>query len=393
MSPTLSPLAGRFEYEGSDPWAMHWRARAALAAGEDVIVLSVGDPDLDTPPAVVDKAIERLRANDTHYTESGGRMALRAAIAAAHAERTGQAVDAQNAIFVNGAQNGLFVCALLLTQAGDEVITFDPMYATYPATLKSGGAALVRVPAPARLGFHPDLDALAAAITPRTRAIFLANPNNPTGAVLGADAVEALARIAERHALWIVSDEVYSGTVEPGGMPSLAARLPEHVLTVSSLSKSHAMTGWRCGWVVGPKPVIRFGERLTECMTYGLPGFIQEAALVALGMRTEAEASVRSFCRARRDLFHAALADVPAARPVLPDAGMFMLLDVRASGLGSADFVRQLYEAEGVSVLDGAAFGRETDGFVRVCFATDERSLTEAARRIRRFVSRLNTPR
>jgi aspartate/methionine/tyrosine aminotransferase len=388
-----SPLVERIAYDGADPWALHWRARAAHAAGEDVILLSVGDPDLDTPVEVVDKAVERLRAHDTHYTESGGRGALRAAIAAAHTDRTGQPADADNAIFVNGAQNGLFVASLLLTQAGDEAITFDPMYATYPATLRAGGATLVRVPAPARLGFHPDLDALAAAVTTRTRAIFLANPNNPSGAVLTAAEVEAVARLAEQHALWIVSDEVYSGTVEGGRMPSLAARLPAQVLTVSSLSKSHAMTGWRCGWIVGPKPVIHFAERLTECMTYGLPGFIQEAAVVALGMRHAAEAEVRVFCRARRDLLYGALADVPAARPLLPDAGMFMLLDVRAAGLSGAEFVVRLYEAERVSVLDGAAFGRETEGFVRLCFATDERSLVEAARRIRRFVSRLNVPR
>ncbi len=393
MSLRYSPLVERVAYDGADPWALHWRARAAFAAGEDVIVLSVGDPDLDTPPEVVDKAVERLRNHDTHYTESGGRAPLRSAIAAAHAERTGQPVDAEHAIFVNGAQNGLFVASLLLTHAGDEVITFDPMYATYPATLRAGGATLVRVPAPARLGFHPDLDALAAALTPRTRAIFLANPNNPSGAVLTADEVEAIARIAERHELWVVSDEVYSGTVEGGRMPSLAARLPEQVLTVSSLSKSHAMTGWRCGWIVGPKRVIHYAERLTECMTYGLPGFIQEAAIVALGTRHAAEASVRAFCRERRDLLYGALAEVPAARPLLPDAGMFMLLDVRGSGLSAAEFVVRLYESERVSVLDGAAFGRETEGFVRLCFATDEASLLEAARRIRRFVSRLNLPR
>ena len=393
MSPKVSPLVERVAYEGPDPWALHWRARNALAAGEDVIVLSVGDPDLDTPVEVVDKAIERLRGHDTHYTESAGRAPLRAAIAKAHAERTGQPVDAEHAIFLNGAQNGLFVASLLLTTAGDEVITFDPMYATYPATLKAGGATLVRVPAPSRLGFHPDLEALAAAITPRTRAIFLANPNNPSGAVLTAAEVEAIAALAERHALWVVTDEVYSGTVEGGRPPSLGARLPEQVLTVSSLSKTHAMTGWRCGWIVGPKPIVHYAERLTECMTYGLPGFIQEAALVALGMRAEAEAKVRAFCRARRDAFFQALEGLEAARPLLPDAGMFMLLDVRASGLPAAEFVRELYEAERVSVLDGAAFGRETEDFVRVCFATDERSLAEAAKRIRRFATRLNRPR
>jgi len=387
--PRFSGLVERIAHDGSDPWALHWRARAAQLAGEDVIVLSVGDPDLDTPTPVVEKAIERLRAHDTHYTESGGRLPLREAIAAAHVERTGQVVSADNVIFLNGAQNGLFVSALVISGPGDEVITFDPMYATYPATLRAGGATLVRVPAPANRGFHPDLDALEAAITPKTRAVFLATPSNPSGVVLTQSEVERIAVIAKRHSLWVVSDEVYSGTAPDGRIPSLGARLPEQVLTVSSLSKTHAMTGWRCGWVIGPTRFVEHADLLAQCMIYGLPGFIQEAALVAVGMRHEAEVKVRTFCRARRDAFFQALDGLEAARPLLPDAGMFMLLDVRASGLPAARFVEGLYEAERVSVLDGAVFGRETAGFVRVCFATDEASLIESARRIRRFCASL----
>jgi arginine:pyruvate transaminase len=393
VSPRFSPLAGRIAHDGPDPWALHWRARAAHAAGEDVIVLSVGDPDLDTPAPVVEKAIERLRARDTHYTESVGRGPLRAAIAASHTERSGQKVTADNVIFLNGAQNGLFVSSLLLAAPGEEVITFDPMYATYPATLQVSGARLVRVPAPASRGFHPDLDALAAAITPRTRALFVTTPSNPSGMVLDATEVEAIARLAERHDLWIVSDEVYAGTAEGGRVPSLGARLPEQCLTVSSLSKTHAMTGWRCGWVVGPAAFIHHADLVAQCMIYGLPGFIQDAALTALGMRAEAEASVRSLCRERRDAFYAALAGLPAVRLHRPDAGMFMLLDVRATGLSGTEFANRLYEAERVSVLDGAACGRETEGFVRVCFLTDAASLLEAARRIRRFCAGLVAPR
>jgi aspartate/methionine/tyrosine aminotransferase len=389
MSMRYSPLVGRIAHDGSDPWALHWRARAAHAAGDDVIVLSVGDPDLDTPLVVVDKAIERLRAKDTHYTESVGRPPLRSAIAAVHTARTGQPVSAENVIFLNGAQNGLFASAQILLQPGDEVITFDPMYATYPATLQVSGARLVRVAAPASRGFHPDLAALAAAITPRTRALFLATPSNPSGVVLTAAEVDAIAALAERHGFWIVSDEVYSGIADDGRVPSLGARLPEQVLTVCSLSKTHAMTGWRCGWIVGPAAFIGHADLLAQCMIYGLPGFIQEAALTAIGMRLEAEASVRSYCRTRRDALFGSLRDLAAARPLLPDAGMFMLLDVRASGLTSAAFVERLYEAEGVSLLDGAVFGRETEGFVRVCFATEAATLDDAARRIRRFAATL----
>ena len=390
MTRRFAPFVERIAHEGgNDPWALHWEARHAAARGEDVIVLSVGDPDLSTPVPVVETAVAKLRAGDTHYTESGGRPVLRAAIAAQHQQRTGQRVTADNTVVLSGTQNGLFVASLGHAGPGDEVIAIDPMYTPYPAPIRASGATLVRVPAPAAAAFRPDLAALEAAVTARTRAVFLATPNNPTGVVLSAAEVDGLAAIARRHGLWIVSDEVYAGVADGGSVPSLATRLPEQVLTVGSLSKTHAMTGWRAGWIVGPGDFIRHADALAQCMLYGLPGFIQEAAITALAMAGPAEAEVRDYCRVRRELLFRELHEVPGIRAYWPDAGMFMLLDVRASGLATADFVRRLYAAERVSLLDGAAFGRETEGFVRACYAAEEAALVEAARRIRRFCSGL----
>ncbi len=389
MSPRFAPFVGRVAHDGTDPWALHWEARQAAAAGRDVIVLSVGDPDLDTPAPVVTAAVESLRAGDTHYTESAGRPALRAAIAARHAARTGQAVGAENVIVLSGTQNGLFVASLCLAGPGDEVIALDPMYATYPATIRASGAALVRVGMPAAHRFHADLEALEAAVTPRTRAIFVATPNNPSGVILDQAEVEALAAIARRHDLWIVSDEVYAGLAEGGRVPSLGACAPEHVVTVASLSKTHAMTGWRAGWIVGPAAFIQHADNVAACMLYGLPGFVQQAAITALAIADESEASVREYCRVRRQLFFDALQGVPGIRPCWPDAGMFMLIDVRESGVSPDAFVHGLFQAEGVSLLDGAVFGRETQGFVRACFAAEEATLRDAAARIRRYCERL----
>jgi aspartate/methionine/tyrosine aminotransferase len=385
MSPRFAPFVERVAHEGADPWALHWEARQAAADGKDVIVLSVGDPDLDTPPRVVDAAVASLRAGDTHYTESAGRPQLRAAIAARHVARTGQTVTAENVIVLSGTQNGLFVASLCLAAPGDEVIALDPMYATYPATIRASGAKLVPVPMPAAANFHTDVEALEAAVTPRTRAIFVATPNNPSGVILSKAEVESLAAIARRHDLWIVSDEVYAGLADGGRVPSLGAQLPEQVLTVASLSKTHAMTGWRAGWIVGPESFIRHADQLAQCMLYGLPGFVQEAALTALAMAEESEAAVREYCRRRRELLYAELSGIPGIRPCWPDAGMFMLIDVRATGLAADDFVQRLFKAEGVSLLDGAVFGRETEGFVRACYAAEESTLRDAAARIRRF--------
>jgi len=390
MKPRFSPFVERIAHEaGGDPWALHWDARHAKARGEDVIVLSVGDPDLDTPPAVIDAAVAAMRGGDTHYTESAGRPKLRAAVAALHTRRTGQAAAAENAIVLGGCQNGLFVSSMLLAGPGDEVIALDPMYATYPATIRASGATLVSVEAPAARGFHPDLAALEAAVTPRTRAIFLATPNNPTGVVFSEADVDGIADLARRHGLWLVSDEVYAGIADGGRVPSLAARLPEQVLTLGSLSKTHAMTGWRAGWIVGPADFIAHAEQLALNMLYGLPGFVQQAAETALEMAADAETTVRAYCAARRERLFRALEGLPGVRAVWPDAGMFMLLDVRATGLTASDFVRGLYQAERVSLLDGAAFGRATAGFVRACFAAEDAELDEAARRIRRYATAL----
>src|ERR1700722_20925609 len=181
-----SSLVKRIAGDGADAWVIHYAARAAQERGEDVILLSVGDPDLDTPAPVLERAIERLRGGDTHYTPATGRQHLREAIAASHQARTGQPVSAANVIFLAGAQNALFVTSLCIAAPGDEVIALEPLYPSYPATLEISGARMVRVASPAAQGFRAGLGALEANVTPRTRAIFFATPNNPSGVILSA---------------------------------------------------------------------------------------------------------------------------------------------------------------------------------------------------------------
>ena len=385
----FSGLVERIAGDGADAWQTHYEASAAQLAGEDVILLSVGDPDLDTPPAVVERAIEVLRAGDTHYTPIAGRRPLRAAIGALHRHRTGQSVDADNVVFVSGAQNALFVASLCLAGSGDEVIALEPLYATYPATIEASGAKLVRVPAGE--GFRLDASALEAAISPRTRAIFFATPNNPSGVVLGEEDLRVIGALARRHSLWVVVDEVYAGLAPGGRVPGLAASLPDQVITISSLSKSHAMPGWRAGWLVGPRDFAGHAEALALCMLYGLPGFIQEAALTAIELHLPAEAAVRDYCAARRDLLLSGLRGAPGVSCAAPDAGMFLLVDVRETGLSGYEFMRRLYASERVSVLDGGAFGLQTRFHVRICFAAPEASLREACTRIHRFTQSLRS--
>ena len=382
----FSSLVDRIRGEGSDAWRTHYEAAAARERGDDVIILSIGDPDINAPTAVIERAVEQLRSGDTHYTPAPGRLALREAIANAHAHRTGQAVTAENVLCLSGTQNALFVASLCLAGPGDEAITFDPLYPTYTATIEVSGAKLVR--APTGPGLRPDLNALESLVTPRTRAIFWATPNNPSGVILSESELEAIGSIARRHDLWLISDEVYAGLAPEGKVPSLATMLPERVVTLGSLSKSHSMPGFRAGWLVGPRELTANAEALSMCMLFGLPGFIQEAALTALAIAPETELQLRQFCDQRRERFMAGLQGILNIRVFAPQAGMFLLLDVTDTGLSGYEFMRALYERRKVSVLDGAAFGQHTAHFVRICFATEEATIDTACERIRQFCTR-----
>jgi aspartate/methionine/tyrosine aminotransferase len=379
----FSVLVERVRGEGAAAWLTHYEAVAALERGEDVIILSVGDPDLSTPGPVIERAISGLRGGDTHYVAAPGRLAVRAAIARAHAARCGQEVGAENVVYLAGAQNALFVSSLCLAGPGDEVVTFEPLYPTYPATIEVSGARLVHAPATA--AYRPDVAALAGLVGPRTRAILWASPNNPSGVVFNEQELGVIAELARRYDLWLIADEVYAGLAPQGRVPSLAARLPDQVVTLGSLSKSHAMTGWRAGWMVGPRELIEHAEHVAMCMLFGLPGFIQEAVITALELAPDAEARVRAYCSARQARFAAGIAGIAGLKPLPPEAGMFMLIDVSGTGLSGAEFAQALYTTQRVSVMDGAAFGRATAGCVRVCFATDEGTLDRACARLQHF--------
>jgi arginine:pyruvate transaminase len=386
-----SPFTDRIAGQGVAAWDIHHAAVVAEREGRDVIILSIGDPDFASPQAVTEAAVQALRAGDTHYAEIPGRPALRQALAARYTSLWQRPLAAENVCTAVGAQNALFATSLCLLQPGDEVIVLEPMYVTYEATLQASGATLVRVPCPAAGGFRLDPHAVAAAITPRTRAIFFANPNNPTGVVLDASEVQALADLAIAHDLWVIEDQVYESLTY--GVPHLSlAALPgmtERCVVVASLSKSHAMTGWRVGWVIAEPGLIGHIETLMLCMTYGLPGFLQTAALAALADHDEITAQMRAVYRRRRDLVIASLEGCPNLSVLKPDAGMFVLVDIRATGLSSLDFAWGLFHATGVAVLDAQAFGAPAAGFVRLSFTLGDDRLREACRRIRGFVSGL----
>jgi arginine:pyruvate transaminase len=386
-----SSLVDRISGEGAAAWNIHARAIQMRREGRDVILLSVGDPDFDTPAPITEAAIAALKGGRTHYGSIIGDPRLRTAIAARHRAASGQAAGAENVVVLAGAQCALFCAAICVLDKGDEVIVPEPAYVTYEAVVGVSGARMVHVPLKAERGFHLDPADIARAVTPRTRALLMNSPNNPTGSVIDRTTWTAVAELCRQHDLWLLSEEVY-GTlcfeaehVSPAGLPGMA----ERTVTISSLSKSHAMTGWRLGWAIAPTELSQHIGRLALCMLYGSPPFIQDASLVALqGPQPELDAMKEAY-RQRRDLVLGRLGNVRGLRCHRPDAGMFVMVDVRGTGRSAQDFAEALLDAEGVSVLAGDAFGPSAAGHVRLSLGTAEAELAEACTRMARFAEGL----
>ena len=387
----FSPLVERIAGRGAGAWAVHIEAARRREAGEDIIFLTVGDPDQDPPEAVIEATIAALRRHRTGYAPTIGYPAVREAIAARVARRTGQPCGAENIAVVPGTQGGLYSAVQCLAGPGDEVIVPEPIYATYEGVIGASGARMVTVPLRPETGFHPDLDALAAAVTPKTRVMWINSPHNPTGAVSTRDEIDAIAALCRRHDLWLLSDEVYEDLAF--ARPHVSAwsleGMAERTIVVSSLSKSHAIPAFRFGWAVGPPALTRHLSNLLLSMTYGSPAFIQDGALVALSRELPEVALLREAYRARAGLLSGLLREAPHCRVVPPEGGMFVLLDVRDTGLGGAEFARLLLEREAVAVLPCDGFGASAAGHLRIALSAPEPRLKDAGERIVRFARTL----
>lgn len=384
---------GRISGKGSDAWLIHERACDRRDRGEDVLFLTIGDTDFDTPAPITRACIDSLHAGDTHYSGLAGIAAYRAAVAERYSRVEGIAVRPEQVVVSAGAQHGLFCAAQCILDPGDEVILPEPKYVTYDALLGAAGATVVPVATDPTRNFHLDIAAIERAVTPRTKCLFINTPNNPTGTVLTREEVEAVADICIRHDLWCISDEVYAtltyerGHVSPLHIPGMA----ERTIVVGSLSKSHAMTGWRIGWVIGPDDLAEHLINLSLAMMFGIAAFIQKAGVVALTRDLDEAAAMKAELRARRDAVYRLLGNAPGLRVDLPEAGMFVMPDVSATGLTPFAFADRLLAEEGVAVLPADGFGLGGEGRLRLSLSVPVPVLEDACARMIRFAERVQT--
>ncbi|MGB8365143.1 MAG: pyridoxal phosphate-dependent aminotransferase [Rhizomicrobium sp.] len=381
--------------KGAGAWAVHNEALEARAAGRDITFLTVGDPDQPPARRVIDATIRALRDGHTGYPPTLGYPEVRAAVAQRVERRTGQKCSAANVAIVPGTQAALFSTVRCIIGEGDEVILPEPMYATYEAVGRSTGAHIVNVPLTSENRFHVDPETVAQAITPRTRAIWINSPHNPTGAVMTGAEIAAIAELCVRNDLWLLSDEVYEDIafarahVSPWSLPGMAQR----TIVVASLSKSHALPGFRMGWVVGPTCLMEHLSNVIVAMFYATSGFIQLGALEALKSDLPEVDALRRDYQRRAELVGRILGDAPNCKFVPPEGGMFLLLDIRGLGLGSDEFARGLLHEKDVAVLPCDGLGPSVAGHLRIALTTNDDRLAKAAKQIVDYARELSSAR
>lgn len=378
---------------GSDGWEVWYRARDLRDAGHDITMLTLGDHDRLTPEVLIEAMAAAARSGHTGYKPMAGMAELRAAVAARVAARSGAACSPEEVIIVPGGQAGLFAALTAVLDQGETCLYFDPGYITYPGTIRAVGGLPLAVPARPENGFQPqraDLDVALDRAKGPVRALLINSPNNPTGAVYSRETIAMLADFAREHDLWLLSDEVYDGQVWEGEhlSPRFLPGMAERVLLINSLSKAQVMTGWRLGWVAGPAEAVARMTDLSISTTYGVPGFIQMAALAAVTRGGALEAELAATYHRRRDIGIRALAGSNAVRVSPPQGAMYLMLDIRATGMSGTDFALALLEAERIAVMPGESFGPSAAGHVRVALTVEDRRLEAALRKLGEFAAR-----
>ncbi len=375
---------------GSDGWDVFYRARKMKAAGEPVIELTIGEHDIGTAPDILDAMHRSARGGHTGYADVPGIPALRDKVAERTQARTGVATTRDNVVITAGGQAGLFATHLACCDPGDRALFIDPHYVTYPGTIRSGGAVPVAVQARPENGFQPlarDIEAVAGG----ARSLLINTPNNPAGVVYSRDTLNGIAGVVEAHDMWLISDEVYDSQVWRGDhlSPRALPGMEDRTLVIGSMSKSHAMTGSRLGWIIGPREAIAHFDDLSTNTNYGVAGFIQDAALYALNQGREAEDAVAAPFRRRRDKALNILAGQNAVKAVHPDGAMYVLLDIRATGLSGEGFANALLDARRIAVMPGESFGRAAAGHVRVAMTVADDLFCEALETLVAFAGEL----
>lgn len=380
--------------------AVDSKAKAMKAAGVDVIGFGAGEPNFPTLDYVVEAAAEACRDPRNHrYTPTPGLPELREAIARKMLRDSGYEVTPEQVVVTNGGKQAVYEAFQILLNDGDEVIIPTPYWTSYPEAVKLAGGVPVEVFAGADRSFEPDIDAIEAARTERTRAIIVTSPSNPTGAVWSRETIEAIGRWAVEHHVWVVSDEIYEHLNYDGARTAYIGQVvPEvrdQLLVLNGVAKTYAMTGWRVGWLVAPEPVAKAAAKLQGHMTSNVANVSQRAAIAAVGGDLDAVYAMREAFDVRRKAIVAALNAIDGVHCPTPTGAFYAFADV--SGLlnrplgvngsvaaSSAELAAMLLDEAHVAAVPGEAFG--APGYLRFSYALADDQLAEGMRRFQAWV-------
>jgi aspartate aminotransferase len=375
--------------------AVDAKAKALMAAGQDVCSFAAGEPDFDTPQHIKDACAAALQAGKTKYIATQGLEDLRKAIAGSYGSHYGLKVAPGQVVVSPGGKFSCFLSILATCSPGDEVVIPAPYWVSYPEMVKLAGAVPRAVLTTDTSGFKVRPEQLESAITKKTKLLILNSPSNPTGAVYSRAELEALMAVAVRHNLYVLSDEIYENLVYDGITHTCVATLggdaEARTLVVSGFSKTYSMTGWRLGTLVAPAPIAKAVAELQSQMASNATSFAQYGALAALTEKEKTRASLEKMLVAfdrRRRLLHAALSRIPGVSCVLAEGAFYLFPNISSFGLSSQEFCERLLDEEKVAAVPGSGFGAE--GYLRLSYATSDETIIKGVARLAKFCAGLN---
>ena len=361
------------------------------ATMKDVISLGIGEPDFTTPKPILEAGLRSLQDGETHYTSNHGKFELRQGISDNLNRLYGIRYDpAEQMVVTVGVSEALYLAMTAILDPGDEVIIPTPCFVAYQPEVIMAGGVPVEIPTRMEDNFQVDPERIRQAITPRTKAVFIAYPNNPTGAVASREVLTEIARIVEEHDLLLISDEIYDRLVygfQHVCVPALSDSLRERTILLGGFSKDYAMTGWRIGYAAGPTDIIKGMVRIHQYSIMSAPTTAQDAAIQALAVGEKyVQEMLAEYDRRRRLLVDGF--NKLGLKTFEPRGAFYAFPNISASGMDDELFCQKLLEEEHVAVVPGNSFGPGGEGFVRACYATSYEKLEEALQRMQKFMSR-----
>lgn len=386
----LSQLADRLE--GQKMFQILEEAQSMEAEGRKIVHLEIGDPDFESPPAAIEAAVHYLRTGHTHYVGSCGLEVFRKQAAEMTFKSRGFRPDIRQILVTPGANIQIYLAIATLVDPGQEVIIFDPSFVSYRSILQMCGVRIKAIPLREDRNFSVDPEELSRNITTSTRMVIINSPHNPTGSVLDRSVVNEVFAIAEKHNLYLLSDEVYGRMVFNDELTEFASpatidECQERTIIVHSFSKSYAMTGWRIGAVTAPAPIIKKMALLLETITSCVSPFIQLAAVHAMTDGNDYVEKMMNEFRQRRDLIVSGLNEIDGVSCIAPGGTFYAFPNIRGTGVTSECLSERLLKEAGVATCPGNYFGPSGEGYIRLCFAASRADILLGLDRMKNFLN------